>query len=245
MVGRATADILPESARITGGQIEFEGCDLIGMPTTERRKLLGRSVAMVLQNPMTALNPVMRIEAQMVDVLQGQMSMSRAQARARALQLLEKVRIRAPERVMRQYPHELSGGMCQRIVIAIAFSCEPKLIIADEPTTALDVTVQMQILRLLKEMQHDSGASVLFITHDLGVVAKMCDTLSVIFAGRILEDGETGQIFARPRHAYTAALLAATPRYDQPERGLHPVPSELTERLWQEAWTYDAERPRH
>jgi peptide/nickel transport system ATP-binding protein len=242
MVGLAVADLLPESARVTAGRILFEGRNLIGMRASERRKFLGESISMVLQNPMTALNPVLRIEQQMIDVQISRMGLSRRQARLRALELLERVHIRAPERVLRQYPHELSGGMCQRIVIAIAFSCKPRLIIADEPTTALDVTVQLQVLRLLREMQRDSAASVLFVTHDLGVVAKLCDNVSVIFAGQILEAGSTEQIFANPRNEYTAALMAATPRYDQAGKGLRPVPQELTARLLREASAYDMAR---
>jgi peptide/nickel transport system ATP-binding protein len=153
--------------------------------------------------------------------------------------MLTAVHIREPERVLRLYPHELSGGMCQRVVISIAFSCEPKLIIADEPTTALDVTVQHQILRLIRELQRKTGTSVLFITHDLGVVAKICDAVSVIHAGRILESGPVGQIFSAHHHPYTEALLNAAPRYDRPENALHPIPPELRERLARETADYD------
>jgi peptide/nickel transport system ATP-binding protein len=241
MVGRCITGLLPGQARVSKGRIEFQGSDLLGMPAKERQSILGRNITMILQQPMTALNPVLRIESQIVDVLQLHMGMSRLQARVRALELLEQVRIRAPERVLQQYPHELSGGMCQRVVIAIAFACKPSLIVADEPTTALDVTVQLQILRLIRNLQQDTGTAILFITHDLGVVAKLCDAVSVIFAGRILEEGETADIFARPQHPYTSALIAASPRHDQPEKGLHPVPPSLTERLWREAANYDLE----
>jgi peptide/nickel transport system ATP-binding protein len=150
--------------------------------------------------------------------------------------------MREPERVLRHYPHELSGGMRQRVLIAIAFACRPQLIIADEPTTALDVTVQRQILRLIKELQSTSGTALLFITHDLGVVAKICDRVAVMHAGRIVEAAAVGDVFARPRHDYTRALFAATPRYDRPAEALVPVPAALTERLLAEAAGYDRAR---
>jgi peptide/nickel transport system ATP-binding protein len=242
MVGRAIAGLLPGNARITAGRIGLLGQDIVNLPPKEHRCLLGRQITMILQQPTTALNPVLRIESQIVDVLQLHMGMSGVAAHARALELLDLVRIRAPERVLRQYPHELSGGMCQRVVIAIAFACEPSLIIADEPTTALDVTVQFQILRLIKELQSRTETAVLFITHDLGVVAKICDAVSVIFGGRILEEGTASDVFAAPKHPYTAALISASPRHDQPDKGLHPVPPELTARLWREAAEYDARR---
>ncbi len=239
MVCKAILGVLPESARVESGTIRFEGRDLLTMPARERRGLLGRSIAMILQNPMTALNPVFRIEDQMTDVLRLHAGLDRAQARARALEMLTAVHIRDPERVLRHYPHELSGGMCQRVVISIAFSCSPRLIIADEPTTALDVTVQHQILRLIRELQRKTGTSVLFITHDLGVVAKVCDSVSVIYAGRILESGPVERIFSSQHHPYTQALLDAAPRYDRPETALHPVSQELRERLAREAEEYD------
>ena len=243
MVGKAILGVLPESARIEAGAIRFEGRDLLSMPPGERRALLGRSIAMILQNPMTALNPAYRVGDQVTDVLQLHMGLAKAAARLRALEMLAAVHIRAPERVMRLYPHELSGGMCQRVVISIAFSCEPHLIVADEPTTALDVTVQHQILRLIRDLQRKTGTAVLFITHDLGVVAKVCDTVSVIYAGRILESGPVGQIFGAQHHPYTQALLDAAPRYDRPESALHTIPPGLREQLAREAAQYDQEHP--
>lgn len=240
MVCKAILDILPESAKVTAGAIRFEGKDLLKMAKRERRGLLGPSISMILQNPMTALNPAYRIEDQVTDVLRLHMGASKSGARLRVLERLAAVHIRDPERVMRLYPHELSGGMCQRVVIAIAFACEPKLIIADEPTTALDVTVQHQILRLIRDLQRDTGTSVLFITHDLGVVAKVCDTVSVIYAGRILESGPVAQIFSSQHHAYTEALMNAAPRYDRPDTALHPVPSSLREQLARETAAWDA-----
>ena len=240
MVCKAILDILPESAKVTAGAIRFEGKDLLTMAKRERRGLLGPSISMILQNPMTALNPAYRIEDQVTDVLRLHMGASKSGARLRVLERLAAVHIRDPERVMRLYPHELSGGMCQRVVIAIAFACEPKLIIADEPTTALDVTVQHQILRLIRDLQRNTGTSVLFITHDLGVVAKVCDTVSVIYAGRILESGPVGQIFSSQHHAYTEALMNAAPRYDRPDTALHPVPASLHEQLARETAAWDA-----
>ncbi|MDF2114322.1 ABC transporter ATP-binding protein [Roseiarcaceae bacterium H3SJ34-1] len=242
MVGKAITGILPEDARVTAGRILFKGQNLVDLADKERRQLLGRSIAMILQQPTTALNPVLRIETQIVEVLQRQMGLAHQAARARALDLLNTVQIRAPERVLRQYPHELSGGMCQRVVIAIAFSCQPALIVADEPTTALDVTVQFEILRLLKILQRDFGTAVLFITHDLGVVANLCDRVSVIFGGRIIEEGQTADIFTAPKHPYTSALMAASPRHDQPEKGLHPVPAQIVGQLWREIEDYDRAR---
>jgi peptide/nickel transport system ATP-binding protein len=242
MVGKAITGILPEDAHVGAGRILFKGQNLVDLAEKDRRQLLGRSIAMILQQPTTALNPVLRIETQIVEVLQRQMGLAHQAARARALDLLNTVQIRAPERVLRQYPHELSGGMCQRVVIAIAFSCQPALIIADEPTTALDVTVQFEILRLIKILQRDFGTAVLFITHDLGVVANLCDRVSVIFGGRILEEGPTAEIFAAPKHPYTSALMAASPRHDQPEKGLHPVPADIVGRLWREIEDYDRAR---
>jgi peptide/nickel transport system ATP-binding protein len=242
MVGKAITGLLPLNGRITGGNIRFMGRDLVTMPDAARRQLLGINISMILQQPSSVLNPVLRIEAQMTEFLQRRIGLDRTAARHRALELLTSVQIRAPERVLRQYPHELSGGMCQRIVIAIAFAGKPDLIIADEPTTALDVTVQFEILRLLKQFQENSSVSVLFVTHDLGVVAKICDSVSVIFGGRILEQAPTEQIFACPAHPYTAALIAASPRYDEPDKGLHPVPRALTAQLWQDVKEYDEGR---
>ena len=244
MVGKAVLGVLPDSARVHRGRILFEGRDLLALSAAERRALMGRAIAMILQNPMTALNPVLRIEAQLTDTLRLHLGLPQAEARERALKMLEAVHIREPARVLRQYPHELSGGMCQRIVIAIAFSCEPRLIIADEPTTALDVTVQHQVLRLIRELQERTGTSVLFVTHDLGVVAKVCDDVSVIYAGRILESAPAAKLFALPAHPYTRALLQAAPRYDRPDQPLAPVPEALRAALQAESAAYD-ERQAH
>ncbi len=242
MVGKTVLGILPRSAVITEGSVHFLDQLLADPGAAPRRDWLGRHITMVLQDPMAALNPVLRIETQVTDILRRHMNMTRHAARERAVDLLDAVHIREPRRVLRQYPHELSGGMRQRVIIAIAFACDPELVIADEPTTALDVTVQKQILRLIKEQQSRTGATILFITHDLGVVAKICDEVSVIHAGRILETAPVRTIFEIPRHDYTRALFAATPRYDRPAAELHPVPETLTAALWQEAYAYDRQR---
>jgi peptide/nickel transport system ATP-binding protein len=241
MAGRAILGLLPAEARATAGAVRFDGLDLLAASAAERGRLLGRHIALIPQNPMTALNPVARIEAQMTDVLRMHLGLSGAGARQRALEMLEAVHLREPRRVLRQYPHELSGGMRQRVLIATAFACRPRLVVADEPTTALDVTVQRQCLRLIRELQTAHGTALLFITHDLGVVAKLCDTVSVIHAGRILETGEAGSLFAAPRHPYTRALLAATPRWDRPADALEPISDALLAQLWAQARAADRE----
>jgi peptide/nickel transport system ATP-binding protein len=242
MVAKAVLGIQPERSRISQGVIRFEERDITHLQGSARRALLGRGMAMIPQDPMSALNPVVRIETQLLDVLRLHLGMSRQAARVAALQLLADVHIREPERVLCQYPHELSGGMRQRILIASAFACKPRLIVADEPTTALDVTVQRQILRLIKDLQATSGTALLFVTHDLGVVSKICDRVSVLHAGRIVESAAVAEVFTAPRHDYTRALFAATPRYDQPGDRLNPVPPALVARLNDEAARYDAER---
>ena len=239
MIARAIFDLLPRGARITRGTIFFDGRDLVAMPERERRALLGRDIALIPQDPMTSLNPVKRVGEQVATVLRLKLGLSRRAAHARALDLLTEVAIREPWRVLTSYPHELSGGMRQRILIAIAFACRPRLVVADEPTTALDVTVQRQILRLIHDLQHRAGSAVLFVTHDLGLVAKLCQTVTVLHAGRVVEEGETRAVLADPAHAYTRALLSATPRLDRPADALSPLPWELVERLADEARVYD------
>jgi peptide/nickel transport system ATP-binding protein len=240
LVCTALIGILPAAVRLTGGKIRFEGRDVLALAAGQRRALLGRSIAMILQNPMTALNPAYRIREQITDVLRLHLGLSGKASPRRALELLASVHIRDPERVMRLFPHELSGGMCQRVAISIAFACEPRLIVADEPTTALDVTVQHQILRLIRDMQRRTGTSVLFVTHDLGIVAKLCDEVSVLHAGRVLDSGPVERVFSPgARHEYTSALLAAAPRYDRPEQPVRPIPAALRERLLSEVQAYD------
>jgi peptide/nickel transport system ATP-binding protein len=235
MLGRAVLGLLPANATITSGGIAFEGRDLLSMGEAERRSLLGRRIALIPQDPMTSLNPVKRVGAQLSKLLRHHFRLSKRAAPARAAELLAEVAIREPQRVLDLYPHEISGGMRQRVLIAMAFACDPGLVIADEPTTALDVTVQRQVLQLVERLRKSHGAAVLFVTHDLGVVAKICRTMTVLHAGRVLEEGETADVLVRPHHPYTRALLAATPRADRPAEALRPVPPALIEQLWSEA----------
>jgi peptide/nickel transport system ATP-binding protein len=239
MLGRAVLGLLPANAVITAGTILFEGRNLVAMPEPERRSLLGRRIALIPQDPMTSLNPVKRVGAQIAALLRHHLALSKRDALARAAELLAEVAIREPQRVLELYPHEISGGMRQRVLIAMAFACDPSLVIADEPTTALDVTVQRQVLQLVERLRQRHGAAILFVTHDLGVVAKICRTMTVLHAGRVLEEGETSEVLAKPRHPYTRALLAATPRADRPAEALRPVPQALIETLWAEARQFD------
>ncbi len=240
MIGKAVLGILPPSVEITGGQIVLDGTDLLTLPPKERRRRIGATCALIPQDPLTALNPSHRIGPQITDRLVDILGWTRADANARARALLEEVQIPNPDRVLRSYPHELSGGMRQRILIASAFAAEPKLIVADEPTTALDVTVQKQILRLIAGMQARHGTALLFVTHDLGVVSKVCQHLSVLYAGMVVEDSAVTDFFAAPRHPYSAALLAATPKYTDPAAGLHPVPDAVIDAVRAEVAAFDA-----
>ena len=224
MIGKAVLGILPRSVEVVEGSVLLDGVDLLQMPPSRRRRLIGKTAALIPQDPMTALNPSRRIGPQITDRLVDILGHTRRDALARARQLLDEVQIPAPDRVMRSYPHELSGGMRQRVLIASAFAAEPRLIIADEPTTALDVTVQKQILMLIAQMQARHGTALVFVTHDLGVVSKVCQSLSVLYGGHIVESATVRGFFAAPQHPYSAALLAATPRYTDPESSLMPVP---------------------
>jgi peptide/nickel transport system ATP-binding protein len=226
-IAKAILGILPRTVRVTGGTVRFEGVDLMTMPTDARRRLIGEKIALIPQDPLTALNPSRRIEAQLTDGLRLQRGLDARAARARGLALLDEVQILGPERVLRCFPHELSGGMRQRVLIASAFALEPRLIVADEPTTALDVTVQKQILRLIRAMQTAHGTAVLFVTHDLGVVAQICDSVTLLFGGRVVEAGRTSDLLTTPRRPYTRALIEASPRYDRPDAGLRPIPDEV------------------
>lgn len=224
MIGKAVLGILPRSVEILSGSIELDGVDLLRLPPAERRRRIGATCALIPQDPLTALNPSRRIGGQITDRLVDILGWDRARADARALEILGEVQITDPARVLRSYPHELSGGMRQRILIASAFAAEPRLIVADEPTTALDVTVQKQILKLIAAMQERHGTALLFVTHDLGVVSKVCGSLSVLFGGLVVEETLVRDFFAGPRHAYSRALLAATPKYTDPLASLVPVP---------------------
>ena len=239
-IAKAILGIIPSQVKVTDGRIGFEGRDLLSLSPKDLRAVLGRDIALVPQDPSTALNPSRRIDAQMTDGLRLKRGLSAKQARLRAHALLEEVQIRDPKRVLDSYPHQLSGGMRQRVLIAAAFALEPKLVIADEPTTALDVTVQKQILRLIRSLQERHGTSVLFVSHDLGVVAKICDRLTVLYMGKVMEQGSTADVLAAPRHPYTKALLAANPRYDRPDTGLEPTPPEVIAALRAEIAAFDA-----
>jgi oligopeptide/dipeptide ABC transporter ATP-binding protein len=196
------------------GRAWLDGVDLIRLGEAEMRAMRGSQVGMIFQDPATALHPMVRVGEQVAEVLDAHLALSRAETRARTVELFRKVGIAAPEQRIRAFPHELSGGMCQRVVIAMAIACGPRLLLADEPTTALDVTVQAQILDLLRGIASQSRAGMVLITHDLGVVAGMADRVAVMYAGRIVESGPTDQIFARPLHPYTAGLLASIPQLD-------------------------------
>jgi peptide/nickel transport system ATP-binding protein len=240
MIARAVFGILPKAVDVIEGQVTLADQDLARLPESARRLFIGKRAAFIPQDPLTALNPAKRIEQQICDRLIHILGMKKADARARALALLAEVKITNPERVMRTYPHELSGGMRQRVLIASAFSAEPRLIVADEPTTALDVTVQKQILGLIADMQARHGTALLFITHNLGVVAKLCQRATVLYAGKVVEQAPVSDLFAKPKHAYTRALMAATPRYDRPEDSLKAASPELIAELAREVADTDA-----
>jgi len=224
MIGKAVAGLLPRAVKIIEGSITLEGISLDDLDEKGRRHFLGETCAVIPQDPLTSLNPCRRIEPQITDRLIKTLGWKKTKARSRALELLEEVHIREPKRVLRAYPHELSGGMRQRILIASAFATEPKLIIADEPTTALDVTVQKQILKLIKEMEERHGTAMLFVTHDMGVVAKICKNVSVLYAGKVVEQTDVMSLFSgKNNHPYADALIEATPRYDKPDHSLVPV----------------------
>ena len=203
--------------KLVGGTIDFNGHRINDLSEKEFRKIRGNEVSIIVQDPMTSLNPVYTIGNQIMEVILLHTDKNKEQARARAKELLELVGINEPEKRLKQYPHELSGGMRQRVMIAIALACEPKLLIADEPTTALDVTIQAQILELMMELKEKLGMAIIMITHDLGVVASMCDRIAVMYAGRIVEYGTTDDIFYNPKHEYTKGLLKSIPRLDAKE----------------------------
>ena len=201
--------------RIVGGEIRFAGANLLELSDEEIRQIRGRDIAMIFQEPMTSLNPVLSIGLQLSETMVAHMGVSQEMARKRSIELLGMVGISEPQRRLDQYPHHLSGGMRQRVMIAMALACEPKIIIADEPTTALDVTIQAQILELLKNLTRDLGVAMIIITHNLGVVARYADKVNVMYAGRIIEQGSALDIYHSPKHPYTLALLNSVPRMDQ------------------------------
>lgn len=206
----AVMRLLPSNfATVQGGAIELEGTELLSLSGREMRRMRGTRLSMIFQDPLTALNPVLTVGQQIMETLHAHSHVSRAQARSVAIDLLERVGIPAPSARLNEYPHRLSGGMRQRVMIAIALACKPRLLIADEPTTALDVTIQAQILDLLDELRRDLGIGLILITHDLGVVRRVADRIAVMYSGRIVEEGTVGEVLGDPAHPYTAGLLAA------------------------------------
>jgi oligopeptide/dipeptide ABC transporter ATP-binding protein len=219
----ALLGILARAGRVTGGHAHFGGRDLLALDDNELRKVRGREIAMIFQDPMTSLNPVLTVGRQIRESLETHFGMEKKQANQRAAELLDQVGIPGARQRLHDYPHQFSGGMRQRAMIAMALACEPKLLIADEPTTALDVTIQAQILDLLREIVAGRGTAVILITHDLGVVAGMCERVHVMYAGTFVETGSARQIFARPRHPYTFGLLQSIPRLDSARQKLQPI----------------------
>ena len=219
----AMMGLLASNGRATG-QAFFDGQDLLALPAQALNKIRGNRVAMIFQDPMTSLNPYLTVERQMTEVLELHKGMTRRQARVRSVQALDAVKIPEAARRLTMYPHEFSGGMRQRVMIAMALLCEPDVLIADEPTTALDVTVQAQIIALMRDLQRDFGTAIVMITHDLGVVAGLCDEVMVLYGGRVMEQGSAESIFYQPTHPYTVGLLGAVPRIEQGERALVAIP---------------------
>ncbi len=209
----AVMGLLPDKADISGA-VSFDGLDLLAIPDRELRDLRGNRLAMIFQEPMTSLNPSYTIGEQIIEPLMRHRGMSRQEARVRAIELLREVNIASPEERIDDYPHKLSGGMRQRVMIAMALACDPQLLIADEPTTALDVTIQVQILDLLRELKAGTRASIILITHDLGVVAEVCDEVAVMYAGEVVERAPVEALFDRPQHPYTVGLLGSIPRIE-------------------------------
>ena len=221
----AMLGILPKPAgRVTGGSVVFQDRDLLKLPDSELRKVRGRDIAMIFQDPMTSLNPVLTVGRQLTEALTAHLNMDKKEAVKQAGELLDRVGIPAAARRLNDYPHQFSGGMRQRVMIAMAISCRPKVLVADEPTTALDVTIQAQILDVLSTLVREEGMALILITHDLGVVAGVCRRTNVMYAGRFVETGSTDELYARPRHPYTLGLLKSVPRLDAARRErLEPI----------------------
>ena len=217
----------PAAGSIRAGSIRFEGQELVGAPQESLQNLRGNGMAMVFQEPMTSLNPAYTVGEQIMEALLRHRPMDRTQARARALDMLAQVRIPAPEQRLHEYPHQLSGGMRQRVMIAMALVCQPRLLIADEPTTALDVTIQAQILALMAQLQQDMGTAIVLITHDLGVVAEVADEVVVMYAGKVVERAPVQALFDTPQHPYTVGLLGAIPRLDLAQHRLASIEGQV------------------
>jgi oligopeptide/dipeptide ABC transporter ATP-binding protein len=222
---RSILRLLQPPLRVTGGSAVFQGEDILKLKARDVYHLRGSGMSMIFQDPTTALNPVLTVEQQIVETLGGETPKN--QRRERAIDLLRKVGIPSPEQRLRDYPHQFSGGMRQRVMIAIAIARNPRLLIADEPTTALDVTIQDQILKLLTQLQRESGMGLILVTHDLGVVAQVCDRVGVMYAGEIVEMATTAELFRQPRHPYTMGLLNSVPRAEAAESKLRPIPGSL------------------
>ena len=236
----AIMGLLPQRGNSVTGQVLFEDTDLLGLRPDDMCDRRGRDVGMIFQDPLSSLNPVIPIGVQVAEVLERHQGRSRQQALREARSLLDAVGIPDPARRLAEYPHQLSGGMRQRALIAIALACKPRLLIADEPTTALDVTIQAQILTLLKQLVDESGTALVMITHDLGVVAGLCDTVNVLYAGKVVERADRHHLFREPRHPYTYGLLASVPRLDA-ERGgrLHPIRGSVSDNIpWPEGCAF-------
>jgi oligopeptide/dipeptide ABC transporter ATP-binding protein len=224
--------LLEKNATVARGEIKFRGRDLLKLPEPAMQQVRGNDISMIFQEPMTALNPVFSVGDQIAESVEVHQLADAADARKRAINLLQMVGIADAKRLAKEYPHELSGGMRQRVMIAMALACDPDLLIADEPTTALDVTIQAQILELMRDLKARTGAAILLITHDLGVVAEMCDDVAVMYGGRIVEHAPTREIYSNPKHPYTVGLLESIPRLHQKQDRLHVirgnVPNPLT-----------------
>ncbi|GIW13713.1 MAG: ABC transporter ATP-binding protein [Tepidiforma sp.] len=228
-VGMAIPRLLPGEAVVTAGGIALGGTDILALPEADLRRYRGRRIAMIFQDPVAGLNPVIDIGSQVAEVLTSHLEVGRKEARTRAVELLYRVGLAEPERVARSYPFQLSGGMCQRVMIGIATALDPELIIADEPTSALDVTVQAQILYQLERLREERGTAILLITHDFGVVAQLADRVAVMYAGRIVEEGPVRELLKLPLHPYSHALLATLPRVDGVRTHLHQIPGQPPE----------------
>ena len=221
---RALIGLLPQSGVSTSGRVEYGGRNLLELGERSLRRLRGAEISMVFQDPMTFLNPVLRVSEQIEEALKQHTTLNRAERRLRAVELMRLVGIALPERRLREYPHQFSGGMRQRVLLAIALACGPKVLLADEPTTALDVTIQDQILKLLKRLRDELGMSIVLVSHDLGVIAQMCERVAVMYAGQVVESAPIRELIRSPRHPYTVGLLSSLPGLDANSRYLVPIP---------------------
>lgn len=227
VTARSILRLIRPPGRVAGGCILFEGKDLLSLSELEIRRIRGNAISLIFQEPMTSLNPVYTVGQQIIEVLRTHRGITGRRALAEAIELLRKVQIADPERRVHEYPHQLSGGMRQRVMIAMALACRPRLLIADEPTTALDVTVQAQILTLMRQLQEEFGMAILLITHDLGIVAEHARRVVVMYAGKVVEQGTVEQVFRRPAHPYTEGLLKAVPRLGRGKRRLQAIPGSV------------------